>query len=42
MTLDGKRIVLVSLIVAALAGAFLIVAKSPGAHDQDTPAAYGH
>jgi hypothetical protein len=42
MTSNGKRIAIISLIFAALLGAVVIVAKSPGPSDQDTPASYGH
>jgi hypothetical protein len=42
MTVTGARIAIVSLILAAFAGAGLIVSKSPDAHVQDTPASYGH
>jgi hypothetical protein len=42
MTMTRGRLAIVALIAAALAGALLIVARSPSAGDQDTPAAFGH
>jgi hypothetical protein len=42
MATNGKRIAIISLIFAAVLGAFLIVANSPDARDRDTPASYGH
>jgi hypothetical protein len=42
MTANARHLAIVCAIVAALVGAFLIVARSPDARDGDAPAAYGH